>query len=141
MAESANIVIDASIALAWLLPDEVASPWANQLYERSISENLMLSAPVLLLYEVLNGIRSSVLRKRIDQRGAKKAIDRFNDLGIALENQIDQQNQVVRLALDLGLSVYDAAYIALARQKNATLYTTDMKLAKKVGSIVSVKTL
>ena len=133
-------VIDASVALAWILPDENISPEVNELYQRFAAGKINLIAPQLLFYEVLNGIRSAVIQHRLDQNLAVKAIQQFNQLGIHLQVEQDGTD-IVNLAVKLNLSVYDAAYIILTNKLKATLYTSDQKLFKAIGSVANIKLL
>ncbi len=139
MGESVKtVVIDASVALSWLLPDEQIAERANRLYSRYVSGDIDLVAPVLLMYEVVNGIRSAILRKRLRSNRAEEAMLHFKELGIRLENQDKDIDRIFRMARKLRISAYDAAYIALARKFKATLYTADSHLYKKVGDKVRI---
>lgn len=140
VAAAKSVVVDASVVLAWILPDENISPAANKLYQHFTAGKLNLIAPQLLPYEVLNGIKSAVVQHRLDKDLFVESVRQFNHLDIRFESQPEGENIVI-LALDLGLSVYDAAYIALSQKLNATFYTTDQKLAKITASAVKTKLL
>ena len=142
MADPAKlIVIDASIALAWILPDEKTSPSANRLYNRSTTGEITLIAPELLLYEVLNGIRSAVIQRRLPRKLINLAINHFIDLAVLLQKQEEYSQDIVKIALNKDLSVYDAAYVALAKKLKVIFCTADQKLAKKISKFVKIELL
>lgn len=142
MAAAAKpVVIDASVVLAWLLPDEQASPAANSLYEQAAKGEITFASPQLLLYEVLNGLRSAVIQKRLPKKLLQRSIAQLLQLDITFYPQADISLDIVNQALKLNLSVYDAAYVALSQQLNTTLYTTDAKLANKISSKIKINSL
>lgn len=135
------IVIDASVALAWLLPDEHTSLAANTLYERATKGEVSFTAPQLLLYEVLNGLRSAIIQKRLPTKLLPQAVAQFLQLDIAIHPQTDTSLDIVNQALKLNISVYDAAYSTLAQTLSTSLYTTDTKLADKISPQVKINRL
>jgi predicted nucleic acid-binding protein len=85
-----------------------------------------LYAPTLLSFELASIARTKVLRYP-DQR---ETILRALELGLGMYIQwVDMAPEaVVRLALEVGLSTYDASYLHLARSLGARLVTFDQKL-------------
>ena len=73
MAESTNrqFVVDASFVLAILLPDENVKALDNTL-DLYAQGKIGFFSTHILPFEVLNGIRSAVLRKRINKNLATK---------------------------------------------------------------------
>jgi predicted nucleic acid-binding protein len=64
---------------------------------------------------------------------AEKVFANIEVLGIS-----SHINEVVNLAGNLNISVYDASYVFFAIKKNATLVTADNKLTKKLGGAIDV---
>ncbi len=120
-----SFVIDASVAGAWLLPDE-ENESAADLMDRLADEDAL--APDLLRHEIRNIMLSAEKRGRIDGDLVHVALARFSALPIELVSQ-DSDVEIVRVARHYRLSAYDAAYLALALLKNAPLATFDRKLA------------
>ncbi len=122
-------VIDASVALAWCFEDE-ATPHADALLARLEQEEA--AAPAIWPLEVANGIRSAERRGRIDER----EIPALAQLMLALPIRIEEVpldaalGDVLQLARALGLSAYDAAYVALALHRAIPLATLDDSLAR-----------
>jgi len=122
-------VIDASVALAWCFEDE-ATPLADAVLNRLAEEEAV--APSIWPLEVANGLRSAERRGRIDER----ELPGVAQLLLALPIRIDDitldvaLGDVLLLARALGLSTYDASYIALALRHAAPLATLDDSLAR-----------
>src|SRR3972149_5927218 len=79
-----RIVIDASVALKWYLPDEEDEDGALHLLEDHASDRVLLLAPALLEFEVANALVIAKRRGRVGDDDARKAMDGFRDLGIGL---------------------------------------------------------
>jgi predicted nucleic acid-binding protein len=122
-------VIDASVALAWCFEDE-ATPYADAVLSRLGQDEAV--APPIWPLEVANGLRSAERRGRIDER----ELPGVAQLLLALPIRIDDitldaaLGEVLQLARPLGLSSYDASYVALALRHAVPLATLDDPLAR-----------
>ena len=126
MAGSNLFVVDSSYILSVLLPDEKRLPAAkNNLKLITSEKNKIISSP-LLEFEVGNGIRSALLRKRIKSNSPSILIKNFNLLPIKIE-KIDNE-RVLSISITNNLSFYDATYVFLAKSRSAVLLTLDEKL-------------
>jgi predicted nucleic acid-binding protein len=113
-----KFVLDTSYAISWLMPDE-ESP--KLIYDRLI-------APELLVFEVINALKTCVRSKRITPDIAQQLLREFESWDISyfkIENK-----SVLKLAVELELSGYDASYLWLAKEQKAELLTWDKKLKK-----------
>jgi predicted nucleic acid-binding protein len=122
-------VIDASVALAWCFEDE-ATPYADVVLSRLEHEEAV--APSIWPLEVANGLRSAERRGRIDERELPGVAQLLLALPIRIEEStLDSAlGEVLQLARALGLSTYDASYVALALRHGAPLATLDDPLAQ-----------
>jgi len=136
MAGIDRLVVDASVVLSWLLPDEKLTKKANKLYKRYVDGEVRLIAPDLLWYEVLNGVKSAVTSKRIGKKRGKEAVEKFSGLGLEFENQVGSFDRIFETALKHGLSVYDASYVALAKEVGLRLFTFDKGILKNAKEVV-----
>lgn len=127
MAANIDSVVDASIILAWLLPDE-REEMVNRIFAAYRQKKSRIYAPKLLVYELINGLKSAILRKRIDWLKAKRAIEVFKQMRFELIDQSGEEVNILRLANKLNLSVYDASYVALAKKFKVKLLSLDKKL-------------
>ncbi|HEV7437946.1 MAG TPA: type II toxin-antitoxin system VapC family toxin [Pseudorhizobium sp.] len=119
-------VVDASIAGAWLLPDE-DNTTAEQVMNRMAEEDAV--APDLLCHEVRSILLSAEKRDRISVDFVHSALARFRGLPLRLAGSSDD-TEVVRLGRRHRLSAYDAAYLALALLQQLPLATLDRRLAE-----------
>ena len=130
MARPEAAVVDASVAAKWFLP-ETDTGAALRLRERHVSGELRLVAPDLLVYEVANALR---YHPRV---GSERWSDHIEDL-FALDIGFDPASETsmqgaVEAAFRLGVSVYDATYVALAERLDTAVYTADDHLLRAAG--------
>lgn len=126
-ANTKSFVVDSSVIIALLMPDEKKSLTAQK-FTRLLSSKVVLIAPTLLEFEIGNSLKSAVLSNRITVDQAKSLLDIFNDLPINFV-QI-KRDSVLQKALKNKLSFYDASYLYLAKLNKCKLLTLDKKLAR-----------
>lgn len=122
------IVVDCSIAMAWHLPDEVDA--ANLgIYERVVREGAVVPAHWPL--EIGSVLTSNLRRGRIDRPFLAAVLENLRRLPITVEPGSRERTwgAVIELAAAHGLTVYDAAYLELARRRRLPLATLDRELA------------
>jgi len=118
-------VVDAS-AIAALLFDEAGS---DEIARRLTGERLV--APALLSFELANVCLKKCKQHPSERDGFTQAFAMRTKLTV--EEFAVNPDEVVRLALAVGLSAYDGAYLWLASQLGAELITLDHRLAKAAG--------
>ncbi|MBU3935416.1 type II toxin-antitoxin system VapC family toxin [Patescibacteria group bacterium] len=123
-----KVVVDASVILARLLPDEKRVIKIERLYEDFLKKEVDFVAPNLLSYEVANALRSAVRQKRITENLAEEMLSLFLVLPIEFEEV--NYAQVLSLALKRDLSVYDASYLWLAKKKKIGVVSLDKRLER-----------
>ena len=97
----------------------------------------------LALYESLNAVWKEVyLQKRLRREtGLKFAKVVASVLALTEKHSIGGlEEKVLELALEEGLTVYDAAYICVASEKGLTLVTDDEKLRRAASKYVKTAT-
>lgn len=122
-------VLDSSVALAMLLPDEdsaAADALASRLAEGSVA------VPTIWPLEVRNAMLAALRSRRITAAEFDERLQVLALLPVELEPPADVAalKRVVALARRHDLSVYDASYIDLAKQRGLPLATLDAKLRK-----------
>ena len=124
-------VIDASVAVEYLLKTPVGRAMAD------LIERAALIAPELLDAEVLSALRGAVLGGHLDEARALAALDDLADWPL---DRIPNR-ALARLAWRHlhNVSAYDAFYVAAARAHNATLLTADGRLSRAPGLGVVVQ--
>jgi len=119
-------VLDASVAIAWLLGDETVP--AAELALRRLEDDEAL-VPHLWHLELRNGLLVAVRRGRSASDGPAERLNALDDLPIRTDTEPDL-DMAFALAERHGLSFYDAIYLELAARHAAPLATLDKALAR-----------
>lgn len=122
------MVVDASVAISWCLPDE-SNDYARQalLALRGGEAGIV---PQLWPTEVANALVIAKRRGRISEPDVNRAASLLGGLGVQLM-QIEltaSLGEVRQLAEATALTAYDASYVHLAIRENAALATLDERL-------------
>jgi len=121
-------VLDSSMALAWVLPDETSKEADRFLSQ--ISAKSILWVPALWWYEIANALIIAQRRQRLTEAERVRLIGLYGMLPIRTDILFDP-NILLRfhtLAQEYTLSAYDAAYLELAQRKGIGLATLDKRL-------------
>lgn len=126
----AAYVIDPSVALAWLLPDETNERAVAIRVAIEEGADAWIAAHWWL--EVGNGLLMAERRGRIAAERVSQALTLVNALPLEQDEETAEQvpGRILSLARKHGLTVYDAAYLELAQRRGATLATFDEQLLK-----------
>ena len=126
-------MIDSSVALNWVMPDE----------DGTLAEALMDSVsvtgaviPALFQIEVGNTLLVGVRRRRIAAHYVQRALDLIRQLPLDMDRSSADYvwSTTIDLAAAYGLSLYDATYLELADLHGLTLYdATYLELALRSG--------
>jgi predicted nucleic acid-binding protein len=129
------VVIDASAAAPWLIPDE-RTPVAAQLYMDVLANPGLFRAPALWLWETSNILLSALRRGRIPPAGMEAGMQLLAQCPIELDSLPDahRRAQTMRLSETHELTFYDAAYLELALRLNSQLASGDRQLVKAAKS-------
>ncbi|MSO99202.1 MAG: PIN domain-containing protein [Rhodospirillaceae bacterium] len=124
-----SLVVDASMAVAWLFASERADG-PQKVLRRVAAEGALV--PSLWKLEVANVLRSAVRRQRCDEGYTLRSLQRLNRLQIIVDAQTDAHawGRTRELSSEYDLTVYDAAYLELAVRRQAPIATCDAALAK-----------
>lgn len=128
-------VVDASSTLAWLFGD-VVNPSEERLLG-SLVESSRARVPSVWSYEVANGLRQLRRAGRLTQQESEAAFQRLRQLPIEVEREPLAWlfHAVGALADEQDLTIYDAAYLELARRDRLPLATRDKKLRSAARAI------
>lgn len=128
------IVVDASVVATALADDSSDGDRA-----RARLHGEQLAAPELLDLEVASVLRGQMRARQIDARRAELAL---SDLD-ALRVQRAPHRPLMRRCWQLrdNLTIYDAAYVALAETLDVGLLTADRRLAKAPGPRCRIEVL
>ncbi len=117
-----GFVLDASAAISWVSPDEQPAAALAKAIERGDAV-----APAIWLFEVHNVLHSLRRRKRLNEQDWQAASTALAVIPIEIEPVVRQrmETEVVRLAQQHGLTIYDASYLELALRRKLPLATLD----------------
>ncbi len=124
------LVVDASVALAWALPDE-SSAYADAVL--AVVEREGLRVPDLWAREIANGLAVAYLRKRITSADEAAFLGALSKLRIEVEEASAPLTMIrdgTAAAKRYGLTAYDAAYVDLAWRDRLTLATLDTAMRR-----------
>ena len=127
------IVLDASVAVDWLLQTAAAQRIESRIFVR----NQSLHAPELLDLEVVQALRRLVREGTLSASRAEAGIEDLLDLRITRYPHSLLLPRIWQLRHNL--SAYDAAYVVLAEKLGATLLTRDAKLASASGHAATIE--
>lgn len=130
MTETVNeIVIDASLALAWCFPDE-ASDYADGVLVALKDRTAIV--PAIWSVEIANALIVGERRKRIRPQEGRRFVELLKGLSIVEDGRpfVDTVTNILPLAREHDLSAYDAAYLDVAVRHGAPLATLDGALQR-----------
>jgi predicted nucleic acid-binding protein len=125
-----DLVVDASTALAWGLPDE-SSSYAVAAVERGV-----MHVPALWACEVANGLVIAARRQRITQADVLTftvALSRLR-MRVSRPDTLTVIRDGTASAIKLGLTAYDGAYVDLALQSGVPLATLDTRMREAAAA-------
>lgn len=118
-------VVDASVAAAWLLPDE-ATAYTEAMLVATAAGGAWV--PSLWLLEIGNLLQSAQRRRRIDAAKRVELVAAAAGLPLRVDRELLDMVALDAIAADQQLTVYDAVYLELAKRRALPLATLDSKL-------------
>ncbi len=119
-----TLVIDASVALKWVLAEDGSSA-ADLLLDQE------LIAPELWMIEAANALWRRVSRGALTAPEAEERLLELSNAPVASIPITDDIFAAAGLSSSMDHPVYDCLYIALAQRENTTLITADTRLFNK----------
>lgn len=120
-----RLVIDAAMAVAWVNPGQ-ATPQTDALLAK-FGQGVAAVVPALWPVEIANALLTLERRGKltVDERAA--ALEALKTLDFRIDHEMSGLafTELSRLASELALSVYDAAYLELALRLNLPLACKD----------------
>jgi predicted nucleic acid-binding protein len=125
------LALDASTAVAWILEDE-RQPWAMQVLAGLRAED-QARVPALWWFEMRNALIVNERRGRLSEADTVNFLRGVARLKIGIDRSPDEAG-ILTLARRHRLTVYDAAYLELARRESLPLATLDRALRKAASA-------
>ncbi len=123
-----QFVVDASVALKWLVPEEHAE---QALTLNSPANNL--AAPDLLFVEMANVVWKKCRRGEISSDEAERLVAVAMRAPVRTLDSASLLPAAMRLALAHNCTVYDSLYVALALREQCPLVTADRRLFNAIA--------
>ena len=125
---SDRVCVDASLALAWLLPIQ-HDDRADALQRRWHANGIQLTGPPMFHAEVISVLREQVFFKRMTAAEGEEGYSVYLDIPI----RIIDNPAVYRRAWELAAEhnqrrTYDMQYLAVAEMEDCELWTADKRL-------------
>jgi predicted nucleic acid-binding protein len=131
------VVLDASVAAKWFLPDENLAPQADRLLEEAIS----FFVPDLFWTEFANILWKASRTGRISQASAMQSLENALAQPLKTAPSLSLTKAALEIAAAFDRSVYDSLYLALAIESGTYLVTADERLFRAVGDTMPVRWL
>ena len=121
-------VIDASVGVAWLLPDE-SNTRADAIYVRLQTDGGLVTQH--WHFEIRNALLRAERRRRMDADLVGDHLVRLSEIVALIEtDEAPDLDAAFSLARRHSLSFYDALYLELALRRNMSLATLDSALER-----------
>jgi len=128
--------LDASVAAKWFNNENLTDK-ALQVRDAFVEGKIGLLAPEHLLYEIGNSIWKN---KALAPEDAVTAIKSLADLEIELIHLSQEMSgNTMRIARELSITFYDAAYVMLANHFDALLISADQMVLSKSKKSIHLK--
>lgn len=129
-----SLVLDSSMTVAWFFADEQTDGTRRALDAVARTGAIV---PSLWRLEVANALQMALRRGRIDAAYRDASLADLGRLAVTVDPETDGQARSATLQLSdrFGLTLYDAAYLELARRRALPLATLDHALRDAAGAL------
>ena len=126
------VVIDASVVHKWFSSEgEELVTVALDLLEHHLNDKEPLLAPDFIIYELGN---SWATKTKVTISQARKFLKDLEKVKINIEEvNFNLVDSAMKFSKKYGVTVYDASYAVLAKEKRCNLITADEKFVKQVN--------
>jgi len=124
------VTIDASVVNKVFLPNEEHYDLARQILQQHLQKAEEILVPDLLFYEAANTL---VTKTAIPESKILRSLTQLENFKfLVIHPSIEELKRAARFAKNYRVSVYDATYAVLAKEKNCDFVTADSKFVAKV---------
>lgn len=133
-----NFVLDSSVVIKWFSNEEDTAI-ALELRDSYVKGNVSIACPDLIIYEIANALRYN---KALKEKDIDNSINSLLSMGISIIVPTKSiLEAAISIALEHDITVYDAYFVALAKELNFNYVTADEKLYNKIKRLAFVKLL
>ena len=137
------IVLDASVAVKWFLPEKVETlaTEALSLLDRCGKNEIQIIVPDLFWVEFASVLWKAIRRGNFPKDSADAALASLKRFDFPTVPSLKLLDSAFEIATTYGRTVYDSLYVALAVQTKSQLITADERLANSLAAHFPVKWL
>ena len=133
MGVSGSVVVDASLAVKWLVEEE-DSDKAHAVLQSWVAQDITRIAPYLMPFEVANALHRRVVRGELNVRDSARMIARLLESRLELHQPPGLHIRAMQIASELRQgAAYDAHYLALAESIGCDLWTADERFYRSTS--------
>ena len=133
---SGFVVVDASVAVKWLVREEDTDK-ALAILREWYDEDVTPASPHLLPFEVANALHRKVFRGQLSVGDSSRMILQLLGSRLELHQTAGLHTRALELTSELQQgAVYDAHYLALAEELGCELWTSDQRFYRAVSDRV-----
>lgn len=130
----ARFVIDANVAIKWVLP-EIYSDQALSLLDDDQNELLV---PDFFFSEITNILWKQTQRGELSLNSAEEKLSEIKQVDFAVFESFDLVSQALAIAVEVQQAVYDCVYLALAINHDCQMVTADERFINAVSQYSSI---
>jgi predicted nucleic acid-binding protein len=123
ISELSRVVVDASVAIKWFVPEIYADA-----ARRLLREGMTLLAPDLIWAEVANGLWRKWRDRELSAEAVQKILTDFRRFPLHIHSGESLYDVAWPVAQGSGRTFYDSLYLALAMSSGCLLVTADLRL-------------
>ena len=132
-------VLDTSVVIKWFRQREILADRALAVRAAYLDGRALVFVPTLLAYELINVLR---YKSDLTTEQVAQAAQSLLEMGLDwVPPAAPWLRRAAVIARDCDITVYDAAFAALAETLDATLITADAQLAARTASLARVRFL
>jgi predicted nucleic acid-binding protein len=133
MTTTLRCVLDVSVCIKQFIPDPLSPKVDHLLTHIAYPENQFF-VPDLFYIESANVLWKYVRAGLYPATKVSADLATLKNLQLQVVSTVNLMDDAVNIALNYNISAYDACYVALSQQNNATLLTLDKKLVKALAT-------
>ena len=125
------IVLDASVAIKWLITGEAFEAQAQKLLLEHLNDTATILVPDLFYYEIANTLATKTL---FPAENVSKSLQQIYQFEFKMHHPNQKELlETAKLAKKYKTSVYDMLYAVIAEKTGATFITADRKFMAKTN--------
>lgn len=125
MAKDSRLIVDASIAIKWVVPED------GTIEALRLLEGLPLSAPDLLISECANILWKKIIKGELSKDEASVAARLLQNSPLEILPSRSLMERATLMAIELEHPTYDCLYLSMALEREWPFVTADQRLLNK----------